>query len=128
MINLDPDDQYMFAGDGGDDDYRDLRVFGAVGEDEIKDNENNSYYDLYKQGITTGVESGSLGEVYDISYDTNAKEDNGDSGGPHYKEEYDPNFGIWKAYIAGIHYAGNGVDLSRATMMGEVENRYSLTV
>lgn len=125
VINLDPDKKLQLAASGGG--YRDRHIVGVVGRDEIKDNKGNSTYKLHRQGNKTGVKSGSITEVYNVSYDTDADENNGDSGGPHYKEEWDENLMFWKVKIAGIHYAGNGTT-SRATMMKEIEDRYSLSV
>jgi hypothetical protein len=75
------------------------------------------------------MERGYLEDVYDDdhAFDTAADENNGDSGGPHFTRTYNNNHRIYEVYIAGIHYAGNA-NISRATMMDEVESRYNLTV
>lgn len=125
VIDLDPDEKYQLADDDGT--YRDRHIVGIVAEDEIRDNKGNTSYELHKQGNKTGINKGSITEVYDVSYDTNADDGNGDSGGPHYKEVWDDNYMFYKVYIAGIHYAGTGSS-SRATMMDEIETRYSLSV
>lgn len=129
VINLDVDTYHQFAGNGGDDTYwNDVHIFGTVGRDELVDSENGNY-DLRRRGSRTGMETGTLGDVYDDShaFDTSADENDGDSGGPHFVQEYNPNFGIYEAYIAGIHYAGN-TTTSRATMMSEIESRYAVEV
>ena len=129
VIDLESDYTYKFAGDNGDDDYWDDRqVFGIVGRDKLKDNENSSFT-IYKRGAKTGMKSGDLGDVYndDHAFDTAADRDGGDSGGPHFTREYNNNHDIWEVYIAGVHYAG-GSNHARATMMDEVESRYNLSI
>lgn len=129
LITLDVDTYHRFAGNGGDDTYwDDVHIFGTVGRDEIVDNENSNY-SLRRRGSRTGMEFGTLGDVYDDNhaFDTSADENDGDSGGPHFMREYNPNLGIYEAYIAGIHYAGD-TTMSRATMMSEIESRYTVEV
>ena len=129
VVNLEPDYSYRFASDSGDDEYwDDHHVFGIVGRDKLKDNENDSFT-IYRRGATTGMERGDLGDVYDDdhAFDTAAHRRGGDSGGPHFTREYIPQHDIWEVYIAGVHYAGNE-NIARATMMDEVESRYNLTI
>ncbi|WP_152419867.1 hypothetical protein [Natrialba hulunbeirensis] len=129
VIDLDTDTYHQFAGASGDDTYwDDVHIFGIVGRDELVDNENSDY-SLRRRGARTGMESGTLNEVYDDhhAFDTSADEDDGDSGGPHFMREYNSGLGIYEAYIAGIHYAGN-TKMSRATMMSAIESEYSVAV
>jgi hypothetical protein len=129
VVDLEPDYTYQFASDSGDNEYwEDHHVFGIVGRDKLKDNENDSFT-IYKRGARTGMERGNLGDVHDDdhAFDTAADENNGDSGGPHFTRVYNNNFDIWEVYIAGVHYAGDKNN-SRATMIDEVESRYDLTI
>jgi hypothetical protein len=125
VINLGPDKKYQLADDSGG--YRDRHIVGVMGRDEIKDREGSSWFELEKQGNKTGLKSGSIKKVYDVSFETGADNAMGDSGGPHYKETWDSNLGFWRVNVAGIHYAGTG-KRSRATMMQEIENRYSMEI
>ena len=129
VVDLEPDYSYRFAGDSGDDNkWDDHHIFGIIGRDKLKDNENDSFT-IYKRGATTGMERGNLKDVYndDHAFDTAADSDTGDSGGPHFTREYIPQYDIWEVYIAGVHYAGD-TNNSRATMIDEVESRYNLTI
>ena len=129
IIDLEPDYSYRFASDSGDDEYwDDHHIFGIVGRDKLKDNENDSFT-IYRRGATTGMERGNLKDVYDDNhaFDIAADRDGGDSGGPHFTRVYDNEHGIWEVYVAGVHYAGT-TDKARATMIDEVESRYDLTI
>lgn len=129
VVDLEPDYSYRFASDSGNDEYwDDHHIFGIVGRDKLKDNENDSLT-IYRRGARTGMERGNLGDVHDDdhAFDTAADENDGDSGGPHFTRVYDSEHGIWEVYIAGVHYAGD-TTYSRATMIDEVESRYDLTI
>ncbi|ERH04436.1 MAG: hypothetical protein J07HR59_01570, partial [Halorubrum sp. J07HR59] len=106
VVSLSVDHTHMFAADDGDNSYLDdHHVFGVVGVDKLKDNENSDF-EILRRGTESGMKEGTLGDVYedDDAFDADTDGKPGDSGGPHYTREYDPNFRIWKVYIAGVCY------------------------
>jgi hypothetical protein len=77
----------------------------------------------------SGIKEGTLGDVYEDNdaFDADTDGEPGDSGGPHYTREYDPNFQIWKVYIAGVCYgAHRNSKTTRATMSDAIESEFNL--
>jgi hypothetical protein len=114
---------------GADADTFDWDIYGVLGWDTIRDNEDSSYA-LRNQGYKTGRNSGDIGPVNDNkTFWTSAERDGGDSGGPHFKVKYSQAGDGYKAYIAGIHAWGSGGTYTAgATYIGKVEEYFNLTV
>lgn len=118
-----------------EDEYN-IPIRGIVGIDEIKDNADNSNYELRLQGRTSGITRGEINFV-ETTDPTNISHEchriwgtmdsaGGDSGGPHYKVENESN-GLG-AYIAGVHAweGGNGDAVS--TAIQGIQKEFNLTV
>lgn len=101
-------------------DYEGWPVKGAVSWDRIKYNEDNSGFSIYLQGANSGRQEGTITEVYDDYFTTDASHGGGDSGGPHF-EVVDGD-----SYIAGIHKGGGGDAV--ASGMVHIEDYLGLTV
>lgn len=114
------------SGEGGD------PIFGTLGNDEIKDKEGDSNYSLTKHGASTHADSGPITGVSSTQFTTDTDNETGDSGGPHFRMKFHPDFGM-VAYIAGIHRGeridsddiGN-IDDSVATKMENIEGWFNL--
>lgn len=123
--------EYDFASDYGDNEYRDLPIWGIISWDRIKDGVDDLY--LSKQGASTAISGGYVQRIYESSSDPNGKyfetggdRDGGDSGGPHYKRYND--FG-GEAYIAGLHEGWkSSSSYAGATAMEGVEDEFNLDV
>lgn len=122
---------YDFASDYGDDEYRDLPIYGIIAWDRIKDGVDDLY--ISKQGASTAISGGYVREVFESGSNPNGKyfetggdRDGGDSGGPHYKRYND--FG-GEAYIAGIHQGWeSSSSYAGATAMEGVEAEFNINV
>jgi hypothetical protein len=129
VVSLSVDHTHMFAADSGDDSYlNDHHVFGVLGRDKLKDNENSDF-EILRRGTMSGIKEGTLGDVYEDNdaFDADTDGEPGDLGGPHYTREYDPNFQIWKVYIAGVCYgAHRNSKTTRATMSDAIESEFNL--
>lgn len=127
VVSLSADHRHTFAADDGDDSYLDdHHIFGVLGRDKLKDNENSDF-EIRLRGSGDGKKEGALGDVHDDddAYDVNTDCAGGDSGGPHFTREHDPNHRIWEVYISGVHYGGT-LGVARATMSDAVESEFNL--
>lgn len=111
--------------------YRDGEIMGIWGRDDLIDSITDSKY-IYKQGISTGNNSGQGTGYTENRFSTTADAASGDSGGPHYITQYR---GTREHYIAGIHRGahdyyddpGNSSD-SVGTMMEVIADSFNLHV
>ncbi len=114
--------EYKLAASGSDS-YQDSPVMGAWAYDQIVAWEGETE-EITLQGSSSGRSSGAVNKVYPKSgnYAITVESEEGDSGGPHYREDSDGNL-----LIAGIH---NGVNDSGAvaTAMDDIETRFNITV
>ncbi|ESS11330.1 MAG: hypothetical protein A07HR60_01383 [uncultured archaeon A07HR60] len=127
VVSLDVDHTYRFATDDGDNSYLDDHsIVGIVGRDKLKDHANGDF-EIRHRGSTTGVNEGTLGDVYDdySAYDITADCGGGDSGGPQFTREYHDELEFYQVYIAGVTYGG-GLNRVRATMSDAVESEFNL--
>lgn len=116
------DVDYSFASDNGS--YM-HKIIGRTGWDYIKDKGS-----IEKQGLTTGVQSGNVTIAYtNRTFETSAETESGDSGGPHYVEEWVSN-GVSHRTIAGVHSYGpdDGCSYSGAIWAGKAENEFNVTI
>lgn len=111
------------------DDCLSYGIRGYIGEDELRDNSDNSSYYLNLQGRTTGSSQGTIDFLEDATFGggndvtriwLNVDSDSGDSGGPHFKLVDEAN-GIG-AYIAGVHGWGSGADAVSTSIFSILEH------
>lgn len=127
----------LAADDGG---YRDY-IRGWLSSDHLEnmiDGGGSDYYEIHKQGRSTGLRVGDLANVT-RKYDWNTQmmdwklhvkgtlTDGGDSGGPHFHYE-DSDYGYKVGYIAGIHGWGVGDTEAHATTFEHVHHRFDLDI
>jgi hypothetical protein len=121
QMGSDEDNTYRLAGSSSNT-YQEW-ISGTVAWDEIKDNEDNTSYELYLQGRTTGRNSGYIDDAYtDKTYWIDVAAEGGDSGGPHFKLQNGD------AYISGVHDWGSSDNDAGATYIGKVEDKFNLSV
>lgn len=115
---------WQFAADAPDS-YHGPSITGAQSRQGLLDMQGTNK-EMYKQGITTGLQSATIYDVYETSYDANHNGKDGDSGGPHWVEK------SGDALLSGIHRGPRDVYLddpvgSHATIMESIEKEYNLT-
>jgi len=112
---------YGYHARNRDNNYSSDPIDGALSKDRL----NDLCYtggELGKQGISTGIEYGTVEDVGDTYFTTTADNADGNSGGPHY-EEQDGTF-----VIAGIHKGAANGGKSKATIMKEIEDLWKVRV
>lgn len=123
--------QWKLAADSGG--FQDGYIDGIFGRDRLVDEEGNSSYHIHHQGVSSGNVDGPITGVSDTLFATDTPNDGGDSGGPHFRTNFD---GTTPRYqIAGIHRGDWEYDTdpgsdgdSIATIMQEIESQWNLTV
>lgn len=123
VINLDSsiDISYRTASSNCDETTR--RSFSGAVSNQHLHYMNQNDYSLTKQGITTGIKSGTVEYVDDTMFKTDVDSKDGDSGGPYWDNQYD---GSWRRLLAGIHRGGD--TYAHATQMVEIEDRFDVVV
>lgn len=103
-------------------------IGGVMTEQRLRDLEDIGG-SITKQGATEGRDDGTVTEVSNTTFQTDAPRAGGDSGGPYFEEVYNPNTSEIEIMIGGIHEGSPaGTTDTIGTQMVYIEDRLNLTV
>ena len=126
--NLTANTTRNFAANNGDNTYQDTYpINGIITNSELYYYAGDESYEITKQGVSTGRRSGFISGFDGNILGIRAYAESGDSGGPYFREYYEPEFAYEYSLAAGVHKGASG-STANATAIETIENQFNVTV